>query len=373
MFRFVCRRFIMVCRASSLERESDMNDLQGSKTGRTRDYYFDNYRAILIMSVVMLHAVTIFADGFSRYGYFREFMYIYAMPGFCFIAGYFCRKPDFKKSCKSLLVPYLVMQTVTILCTKFIWGQTWERSFLMPKFALWFLLSLLIWRTVLPVVKNVPGILWMSIACSLLFGYDKYADGVLSVGRTVVLFPFFLMGHFFQKEKISMLAKKWWGKFLAVVLLAGLFLLEVKYYRQIPHKLMMGSAPYEDIKQIVYRWAWLWRLSYYAVCTLSVYLLAVLMPAGKNFVTRVGQHTMPIYLSHTLIMRTIAYCTDWEKYIGSHLSVFVVFLICIGYCFFVASKPVSRMLLWCQKWIAAGWNQIWRVYVEIYQKITVRR
>ena len=97
-----------------------MSNLQGSKTGKIRDYYFDNYKAILIMSVVMLHVVTIFNKGFSSYGYFREFMYIYAMPGFSFVSGYFCRKSDFKKSCKSLLVPYISMQFVTILFTKFI-------------------------------------------------------------------------------------------------------------------------------------------------------------------------------------------------------------------------------------------------------------
>lgn len=347
-----------------------MSNLQGSKTGKIRDYYFDNYKAVLIMSVVMLHMVTIFNKGFSLYGYFREFMYIYAMPGFSFVSGYFCRKSDFKKSCRSLLLPYVIMQLVTILFTKFIWGLPWEKSILMPKFALWFLVSLLIWRTLLPVVRDIPGILWMSLACGILIGYDVYAGGVLSISRTVVLFPFFLMGHFFQKEKIAALAGKWWTKLLAFCLLAVIFLFMMKYYKCIPHKLMMGSARYREITQIAFEWAWLWRIGYYALCTLGIYLLAILMPSGKNSFTHVGQHTMPIYLSHTLIMRTIVNCTSWEKYIGSPFSVAVTFLLCIGYCFFVASGPVCKVLSWCRKGLWRFWDWVWGIYLGIYQRIT---
>lgn len=347
-----------------------MSDRQVNTVRKVRDSYFDNYKAVLIMSVVLVHSITIFKSSFLPYAYIRDFLYIYAMPGFSFVSGYFCRKSDFKKNCRSLLVPYLIMQFVTILFTRFVWRMPWEKSILMPKFALWFLISLLIWRTVLPVVKDIPGILMMSFVLGVLFGYEVYAGGILSISRTVVFFPFFLMGHFFKKEPLMKFAQKWQAKLLAVILIVVIFFLVRENSEWIPHKLLMGSVRYREIEGIAFGWAWLWRIGYYMVCTLFIYLLAILMPAKKTFFSHVGQHTMPIYLSHTLIMRTISFCTDWGKYMGSVLSLVVVFALCIAYCFLIASKPVSFVLSWCQKKLMACWCGIWGLYLKIYQRLT---
>ena len=80
---------------------------------KTRDFMFDNYRAFLIVLVVLGHFIepsytdTVFLTNL------KYFIFAFHMPAFIFISGYFAlKKMSPWKLVQKLLVPYLVFEII---------------------------------------------------------------------------------------------------------------------------------------------------------------------------------------------------------------------------------------------------------------------
>ena len=74
-----------------------------------RNYKFDNIKGILILLVVFAH----FIEGISSTEYVYKFIYIFHMPLFIFVSGYF-GKFDKKKLILHLVYPYIVFQLLDL-------------------------------------------------------------------------------------------------------------------------------------------------------------------------------------------------------------------------------------------------------------------
>ena len=81
-----------------------------------RIYLFDNLKFILIFFVVFGHCIMIFVNDITL----RVYMYIYLfhMPTFVFISGYFFKRRN--KKMLSFIVKYLVFQCLYLLLASII-------------------------------------------------------------------------------------------------------------------------------------------------------------------------------------------------------------------------------------------------------------
>lgn len=309
---------------------------------KVRDSYFDNYKALLIILVVLGHAGSGLSSWFVPYA--KNYIYLFHMPAFAFISGYFCKKfpPDYKKSAKQLLIPYFVVQTVFFAFSLFIWHKDFAKTYMLPAYTLWFLLSLFFWKAGLFLVKDIKFIIPISFFVAMFIGYDPRIGDYLTLSRTFVFFPFFILGNRFDKERFMKFAGRWYIKLISLLILIGLYFLTVYFKEDISFLMLTGSNPYKEIN-ISYNTAWLYRGLVLLTATLMIYLLAALIPQRKTVFSGIGQNSMIIYLTHVIILRTIRWCTDWNDFFSTEKGVFVLIALVILYSFLITSKPAMKL------------------------------
>lgn len=176
-------------------------------TDSKRNPYFDTIKFILIFLVVFGHLLE------SKMGHsllcneMHAFIYLFHMPLFIFISGYFSNKCDSNKFWKSELRLFetLAVFHVGSLLYKLAINHTLGLSDLViPGFGSWYLLSLMCWKAVLQFLpeqwlKPLP-LLTASLAISLLGGFVPIG-GAFSIQRTLSLFPFFAAGYTVNETK----------------------------------------------------------------------------------------------------------------------------------------------------------------------------
>ena len=129
-----------------------------------RDPLFDNIRGILIFLVVLGHLLERIRDHAAA-STTLFVIYTFHMPAFILITGYFSRNFELSSNrlrqlVTKVLVPYLVFQFLQTLIGQISTGKLNFRSlitsdFIVPHFALWFLLALFFWRVSVPFFRQL--------------------------------------------------------------------------------------------------------------------------------------------------------------------------------------------------------------------------
>lgn len=115
---------------------------------KERDYIFDNLKALLIILVVFGHVI----EYFNIFSKIKGVIYIFHMPFFIFISGYFSKKSDNieNKTIKYILIPFFLFNSIYMLCI-----ENTQMSFLeklkeinifKASYLYWYLLSLFFWK-----------------------------------------------------------------------------------------------------------------------------------------------------------------------------------------------------------------------------------
>lgn len=69
-----------------------------------------------------------------------------------------------------------------------------------PTGPLWFLISLVFWYVLLQLFIKLRHPILVAVTLGLLVGYGSQINDLLSLSRTIVFFPFFLVGYYFEKD-----------------------------------------------------------------------------------------------------------------------------------------------------------------------------
>ena len=124
---------------------------------KTRDFLFDNYRAFLIVLVVLGHFIE---PSYTETAYLtnlKYFIFAFHMPAFIFISGYFAvKKSSPGKLIQKLLVPYLIFEVIYYFTYENIIHKETELDLLYPKFSLWFLLAIFCYKLVIHYAVRIP-------------------------------------------------------------------------------------------------------------------------------------------------------------------------------------------------------------------------
>lgn len=233
------------------------------------------------------------------------------MPAFTFCSGYFASvNTSRKKLWTNIAYPYIIFQSLYYLFRVFVLKETINSvTFLTPSWILWYLLSLFFWNLLLPLfdTSKCKCALLITLTCflfGLAIGFNPSAGYFLSISRTAVYFPFFLMGYFvkkrtsfyqtlFSKCRIITTAVA-----VAIVISVGLF--SLLSYPKITASWLYGSYPYNALKYGAPQ-----RLLFYILAIAMILALLMLFPNKKTPFSYIGKVSMNTYLLHGFVVLSL--------------------------------------------------------------------
>ncbi|MFV0361749.1 MAG: acyltransferase family protein [Suipraeoptans sp.] len=303
------------------------------KEYKNREYLFDNYKALLILLIVVGHFFDLSykSNGFSYY--FKWIVYPFHIPAFVFISGYFSKKKyKIKDLFIKLVVPYLVFEVVYYLYYTYILHVETGLYLLNPKFTLWYLMCLFVWRLI-PTKQNIQYLfIGLSVIAGLLIGVSDISSNYLSIPRMFAFLPFFLVGRWFSSEKVTKLRTKKGRLICTGVFIASAgFILIMEKILSLPPRVMYGRYNYEylgesDIEGLLI------RLCYYIIAfTMLIALLGMITDKKSRF-SVLGMRTLPIYIIHGFVFKFVQTETNLLKSVNTSIEVigllaFSIFLV----------------------------------------------
>lgn len=313
------------------------------KPEKSRDFLFDNYKAMLIILVIIGHFTQPCYKNNHLLYTLKYFIYAFHMPAFIFISGYFSRrKVALSKLVQKVLVPYLIFETLYYFYYAYVLNVDNELPFLKPKFSLWYLLALFVWKAVTPYFKKIPHYFLLSVVMGLAIGLLDFNGEILSIARIFAFFPYFLAGTTFSRDTLEYYRKKAYriGCLCGIALFVG-FLIAFVDLPEFRLSFFYGKTAYAQMGQgplagIVV------RLLCYGIGFFLTYAFAVLIPDKKFCFSKLGAATMPIYLFHGMLFKYIEVETTSLTYVSSIPETIVFLVFCVTLSFLLTWKPLCK-------------------------------
>lgn len=295
-----------------------MNITRSARTTSNRDYWFDNAKAFLILTVFWGHICECLIRAVPFEGgtplwleSFFKFIYTFHMPVFMMISGRFAKgridRNDWLSAVNKLIVPYIIIQLCMVLFSALVgYSKLSLTAFLSPGYGLWYILVLGIYQIITPLFNKIIHNKWWLFALSLVLMLAlTYLPFSLPAPfqRIVNFYPFFLFGYMTSSYSFSF-CKKPVFRALSIFMLIGLLLLITKdsvleiallsgkrvYFQ---YKELMGLSRIEVLLITVVR---------YAAGFLCFPLIMGISGTKKNVFTKMGTNSTYIYILHLFII-----------------------------------------------------------------------
>lgn len=273
---------------------------------KQRMAFFDNAKFILMVLVVFSHLLEPFIEDWQGYHNLYYFIFMFHMPAFILIAGYFSKglqKGKIRKVVKKTLLPYVIFQLVYSSYYALIGLEdNFSWNVLVPNWSLWFLVSLFCWQCALNLLKRLPTwlALTLSMGVALIVGYLPFIDRNFAMQRTFVFLPFFLIGHYFSWEKLVTIRQQHRYSF-ALVGFGSIFAF-INQFENFNKYLVFGSKPYEDFLSDPQLGAFI-RLLVMILGFIGILSFLLLVPRQRTFYTDLGKNTLTVYLLQGFIVK----------------------------------------------------------------------
>lgn len=310
---------------------------------KAREYLFDNYKVLLIVLVVIGHFIE---PCYEQNPFLYELKWgivAFHMPAFIFISGYFSkRNSSVRKLISSLIIPYFVYEVIYYLVYTFVLGKETGLYFTRPKFTLWYLLALFVWRLAAPAVRKLPYYFPVSLIGGLLIGLAGIGN-FLSIPRIVFFFPFFLAGMEFDSS--------WFAKYrnirgyaagLAILGAFAVFLFTDQYHHGLPVKIFYGRYSYEALG-LGPAEGILIRMVCYGISFMLIYLFMLVLPSEKKSYSYLGERTMAIYIFHGIIYSCVKHESTILHSVRSNGESILLILCCLLLVWMVSRKPFVQL------------------------------
>ena len=156
------------------------------RMNKERDYFFDNLKAVLIFLVVLGHFL-LPIHGDNPLVVVKRLIYVFHMPLFVFISGYFAKKIykngqyNFKKILYLLKAYVVFVVAIQIVYAIAGFEKFTEIDFFSQSGAPWYLFAMIVWYLTIPLVrkcKAVPVLLrmWVTFyACHEYWYLDRFS------------------------------------------------------------------------------------------------------------------------------------------------------------------------------------------------------
>ncbi len=279
-----------------------------------RELLFDNLRGVLIFLVVLGHALEYFRLANQTAEFFYVFIYLFHMPVFIFISGYFSKQVQKgrKTAVKTFLIPYLILNFILSIIL-LLMGKIETITILNPGWTLWYLYCMFIWRLLLPDLIKVRHILILSFIVGIFSGFLTEFGTYMAMARTLGFLPFFLAGYYTDRKMIEKLRRFPFSRLLGLlVIILGLITAFLWVNTQLPPEILWGDRAY-DLFEIPLWQNILADLCLYALGFAFVFAFLVMATEKRHFYTVWGQNTLAIYLLHIYLIAPIVQIGEFVK------------------------------------------------------------
>lgn len=302
-----------------------------------RDNRFDNLKGLLIFLVVFGHSMEVFKsyDVISETLYM--FIYMFHMPVFVFVSGYFSKNTSRSSAFTGVLLPYILFNTVFNLITSVYLGIE-SFSFIMPAWALWYLLSLFFWRVIIKDLVKIKYILIVSIIVGVVAGLSSDFGSALSLSRTIVFFPFFIAGYLATEQKVNIKLNK--ILIFSIIIITFIAAFVLCKYTNVPVNFLYGSDAYKNFVDITTIDAIILRIWMYIIGFSFVYVLINLMPNRHTILTNLGKKTFPVYVLHPYLLGIYLLVSSYISNV--YINLIVGFISSVIICFILSRDIVAN-------------------------------
>lgn len=280
---------------------------------KRRNYLIDNLKVVLIFFVVFGHVIEYYIKDNSMLRIIYVFIYIFHMPLFVFISGYLSK--NFyrmkRKAIRNLLIPYIIFNMIWYSAV-YIGTKENMFSLLLPGWTLWYLLSLFFWRMFLKYIVKFKHVLLFSFFIGVLVGLVPSVGSILSISRTIVFLPFFLLGYYTKEEHLARVKK--FNKPLAVIgilifLFWAIYIVKMDLF---DYKFLYYSYSFSALEVSLISGIILRLISYIASIIFGICVISI-VPDKKQIFSSLGKATMNIYVFHIyLVMLVYFFMPKWN-------------------------------------------------------------
>lgn len=268
----------------------------------TRDNYWDQVKGVLILLVVFGHVLEQCLVGKINTTTY-SWIYTFHMPLFVFVSGYFTRVKDTKhywNSILNLLGQFAVFQIILTL-PLLMGGVIYE--LLIPKYILWYLWCLLIWRIVYFFIDKYKVNLWLllglSFVGSIVSGFAPLVTE-FSFQRMFVFSPYFVLGLIAKKEGYAVKEQhSFLGKMLPLIVVSAAYIILFCLNNGVEWW-FLGNNNYSTSTDLIHR-----LVNYPISIIMGLAILSMCRIREVATFVKAGKDSMFIMIYHAFIVRLI--------------------------------------------------------------------
>lgn len=278
---------------------------EAARPRRERDDFLDNAKYFAILLVVIGHIMELLPRGRPAHTLYL-FIYMFHMPVFVVITGYFSRNFSFsrgkvRKLITNLAVPYVIFETAYTVFLWAIYGRRhFELSLLDPGYLLWFLIAVFCWRLSTPVWQQIRWPLAVAVVIALLSATTELPQQ-FDMGRVLGLLPFYVLGLLLRPRHLEPL-KRPIARVAGLVVLAGG--LGVAYFA-VDHMSLgwiywkRGNAEL-GVSELT---GTVMRLGMFIAAIVLVFAFLAVIPRRRHWYSALGAATLYAFLLHGFFIK----------------------------------------------------------------------
>ena len=316
-------------------------------SGSKRDPWIDNVKMVLVTIVVIGHAVVLMPFGDLKSQAY-DFVYYFHIPAFVMITGYLSRSFRWSKRhllslVATLLIPYVVYEWLMVSFRIHVTHEvdSLDRVWLNPHWPMWYLVVLLMWRLLTPILKLHWVFVPITIGVSLLAGLRD--TELFDINRMLGLLPFFVLGLHLPKFSLAAARSRWSG-LVGVVALLLIWRLAADTDEHWGTQWLYYRASYDELDATTGEGMWI-RLRLMMIALVGIFAVLSLVPRRKFFLTAMGAWTMVVYLLHGFVIRYVESRGYEDEMPGdSWLSLFITVAFAVALALLLGWPAVARRL-----------------------------
>ena len=296
---------------------------------RARNDALDGCKFFLVCLVTLGHAIepSRYNSGIS--GFLYSSIYLFHMPLFVILSGYFTNNENmsFKKYRKRFFKLIETYCLITIFIIAFLTKDITD--FISPKLSSWYLLSLLFWRGLLFLFRDINNIIFLIVSLIVsLITFIIPIDGsrdYLSLYRTFQYFPFFCFGYCLRTSGLHLLKSKNFRKPLTMLSVILVLLICCFDDRTLHLICFRRTNIFEIAREVNCSYAYIGVTKFFVACSsiiISLFILSV-----SNAFTKLcplGKDTMTIFVLQAIIVHFATYRIPATLFAELILSISVI-------------------------------------------------
>jgi fucose 4-O-acetylase-like acetyltransferase len=311
----------------------------------------DNVKMTLVTVVVMGHTLPLFSGGGGLQAQLYDFIYVWHIPAFVLVTGYFSRSFQWSRRhlwalLTTIALPYLVFEAAMLGWRLWLGDiDAWpEDAWLNPHWPMWYLVAVFCWRLATPVLTAHWLMVPLAVAVALV--HPELGGDTRALNRVVQLLPFFVIGLHLRPAWVALLRTR----AAAVAGAVGLGAVWV-------------AAGWTD-SWIATKWLWhafdydyfgvslaegsLKRLGVIALALVGTLAVIAVVPRRRTWFTDLGAATLVVYLFHGFVIKGAGRLLEGTPVTGEYAAwaLWPALAVAVGVAVLLAWRPVSSRLNW---------------------------